>query len=59
MTPERKEQMIEYYQYLLGQAKTEQDVYYFGSMLEYIKNGTKPDMDAEGRQKKRAIIAYN
>ena len=52
MTPERKQQLIDYYQDMLDRSKSEQDTYYFGSMLEFIKNGIKPDFDTEGRQKK-------
>lgn len=56
MTPERKEQLIEYYQALLKTATKEQDIYYFAEMLEFMKNGTKPNFDAEGRQRKQQIV---
>jgi hypothetical protein len=56
MTPERKEQLIEYYQTLLNSATKEQDIYYFAEMLEFMKNGTKPNFDSEGRQKKPQVV---
>ena len=45
MTPERKEQMIEYYQYMLNTAKSDQDRYYFAEMIEFMTNGTKPSFN--------------
>ena len=56
MTTERKEQLIEYYQILLKNATKEQDIYYFGEMLEFMKNGTKPSFDAEGRERKPQVV---
>ena len=56
MTTERKEQLIEYYQTLLNHATKEQDIYYFAEMLEFMKHGTKPNFDAEGRQKKVQVV---
>jgi hypothetical protein len=56
MTPERKEQLIEYYQTLLNNATKEQDIYYFAEMLEFMKNSTKPNFDSEGRQRKPQVV---
>ena len=56
MTPERKEQMIEYYQYMLNTAKSDKDRYYFAEMLEFMANGTKPSFNSEGLERKTPIV---
>jgi len=56
MTPERKEQLIEYYHHMLNTAKSDQDRYYFAEMLEFMTNGKKPNLDREGKERKTPVV---